>query len=172
MGGGVFCKKKWKMGAFCKKVENGGCFEKKWTFSQRMVHYVHYQYFLFYILLIWGCVRIQRTPCLRAWSSNYKVNSRTQSSHNSIVAQTDILLAKATLELWITVLKLGSPSSNSTFALSIGRIFSLRASPVVYFAADNASVSCLVVRLVGQFYRRASSDNGVQHCCVPHTAKQ
>jgi len=23
--------------------------------------------FLFYILLIWGCVRTQRTPCLRAW---------------------------------------------------------------------------------------------------------
>ena len=149
----------------------GGVFEKKWTFSQRMVHYVHYQYFLFYILLIWGCVRIQRTPCLRAWSSNYRLT--VEHNHlTTALSQTDILLAKATLELWITVLKLGSPSSNSTFALSIGRIFSLRASPVVYFAADNASVSCLVVRLVGQFYRRASSDNGVQHCCVPHTAKQ
>ena len=35
----------------------------KWTFPQRRVHYVHYQYFLFYILLlIWGCVRTQRTP--------------------------------------------------------------------------------------------------------------
>jgi len=39
---------------FCKKVENGGCFVKKWTFSQRRVHYVQYQYFLFYILLILG----------------------------------------------------------------------------------------------------------------------
>ena len=38
---------------FCKKV----------TFPQRRVHYVQYQYFLFYILLIWvGCVRTQRTP--------------------------------------------------------------------------------------------------------------
>jgi len=45
------------------KVENGGgCFFcKKWTFPQRRVHYVHYQYFLFYILLIRGCVRTQRT---------------------------------------------------------------------------------------------------------------
>jgi len=79
--GGAFCKKMWKMGSvFCKKVENtgcyfvkkvenggvffvkkwkiiGGCFCKKWTFSQRRVHYVQYQYFLFYVLLIWGCVR-------------------------------------------------------------------------------------------------------------------
>ena len=51
-------------------MENGGIFVKKWTFPQRRVHYVQYQYFLFYILLIWGggCVRTQRTPiCLRAW---------------------------------------------------------------------------------------------------------
>ena len=27
---------------------------KKWTVPQRRVHYVQYQYFLFYILLIWG----------------------------------------------------------------------------------------------------------------------
>ena len=27
---------------------------KKWTFPQCRVHYVQYQYFLFYILLIWG----------------------------------------------------------------------------------------------------------------------
>ena len=33
-------------------------FCKKWTFPQRRVHYVQYQYFLFYILLIWeGGVR-------------------------------------------------------------------------------------------------------------------
>ena len=44
----------WKM-FFCKKVENGGgVFCKKWTFPQRRVHYVQYQYFLFHILLIWG----------------------------------------------------------------------------------------------------------------------
>ena len=32
----------------------GGVSCKKWTFPQRRVHYVQYQYFLFYILLIWG----------------------------------------------------------------------------------------------------------------------
>ena len=42
------------MWGFVKKVENGGVFCKKWTFPQRRVHYVQYQYFLFYILLIWG----------------------------------------------------------------------------------------------------------------------
>ena len=41
---GVFSVKKWKMGGCC----------KKWTFPQRRVHYGQYQYFLFYILLIWG----------------------------------------------------------------------------------------------------------------------
>ena len=56
--GGVFFVKKWKM----------GCFVKMWTFPQSRVHYVQQQYFLFYILLIWGCVCTQRTPprCLRA----------------------------------------------------------------------------------------------------------
>jgi len=51
-------------GAFRKKVENGGVFfcKKNWTFLQRRVHYVQYQYFLFCILLIWGCVCTQRTP--------------------------------------------------------------------------------------------------------------
>ena len=45
------------MGAcfFVKKVESEGVFlYKKRTFPQRRVHCVHYQYFLFYILLIWG----------------------------------------------------------------------------------------------------------------------
>jgi len=54
----------------CKKVKNGVCvLYKKWkiggvfcvkkrTFPQRRVHYVQYQYFLFYILLIWGVRRI------------------------------------------------------------------------------------------------------------------
>ena len=32
----------------------GVLFVKKWTFPQRRVHYVRYQYFLFYISLIWG----------------------------------------------------------------------------------------------------------------------
>ena len=38
---------------FCKKWKMGGVLVKKWTFPQRRVHYVQYQYFLFYILLIW-----------------------------------------------------------------------------------------------------------------------
>jgi len=42
--GGVFCKN-WKMGVFL---------VKKWTFPQRRVHYVQYQYFLFYIYLFGG----------------------------------------------------------------------------------------------------------------------
>ena len=40
--------------------------QKKWTFPKRRVHYVKYQYFLCYILLIWGVrtppLRTQRTP--------------------------------------------------------------------------------------------------------------
>jgi len=42
-----FRKKSGKWGCFCKKkVENWGCFfVKKWTFPQRRVHYVQYQYF-------------------------------------------------------------------------------------------------------------------------------
>ena len=53
--GCFFVKKSKKWGVFCKKVENGGCFVKsgkygvffckKWTFRQRRVHYVQYQYF-------------------------------------------------------------------------------------------------------------------------------
>ena len=43
------------MGGVFVKVENRGVFSlKKWTFPQRRVHYVQYQYFLSYILLIWG----------------------------------------------------------------------------------------------------------------------
>jgi len=67
MGEGVF---------FCKKVENGFFCKKKWTFPQCSVHYVQYQYFLFYILLIWGCVRTQCTPlptCLKVKMSKIKV---------------------------------------------------------------------------------------------------
>ena len=45
-----------------RKWNGGGFYCKKWTFPQRRVHYVQYQYFLFYILLVWGCVRTQRTP--------------------------------------------------------------------------------------------------------------
>ena len=47
----------------CKKVENGGCFVKKWTFPQRRVHYVQYQYFFYFTFYLFGgCVRTQRTP--------------------------------------------------------------------------------------------------------------
>jgi len=43
----------------------GEGFLKKWTFPQRRVHYVQYQYFLFYILLILGGGSV-RTRCLWA----------------------------------------------------------------------------------------------------------
>jgi len=58
-GGGVFLKTSGKWGVF---------FVKKWTFPKRRVNYVQYQYFLFYVLLIWG-VRTNPTHplCLRAW---------------------------------------------------------------------------------------------------------
>jgi len=49
-------------GVFFVKSGKWGCFVKKWTFPRRRVHYVQYQYFLFCILFIWGCVRTQRTP--------------------------------------------------------------------------------------------------------------
>jgi len=65
--GGVFCKNSGKWGVV-KKWKMGGVFcKKKLTFSQCRVHYVQYQYFLFYILLIWG-VRTHpvHPPCLRA----------------------------------------------------------------------------------------------------------
>ena len=42
-----------------------------------------------------------------------KVNGRTHLT--TALSQPDILFAKPTLELWITVLKLGSPSSNNIF---------------------------------------------------------
>ena len=42
--GKFFVLKKWKWGVFV----------KKWTFPQRRVHYVQYQYFLFHILLTGG----------------------------------------------------------------------------------------------------------------------
>ena len=60
MGGGGF---------FCKKVENGGCFVKNGPFlnAGRIMYSRPISIFLFYILLIWGCVHTQRTPCLRAW---------------------------------------------------------------------------------------------------------
>jgi len=54
MEGVIFFYKKYKMGLlFCKKSGKWrGVFCKKWTFPQRRVHYVQYQYFLFYILLM------------------------------------------------------------------------------------------------------------------------
>jgi len=47
----------------------GVFFVKKWTFPQRRVHYVIMYtigtfYFTFYLF---GCIRTQRTPRLRAW---------------------------------------------------------------------------------------------------------
>ena len=72
--GGAFCKKVENRGCFfVKKVENGGCFfVKKWTFPQRRVHYVQYQYFLFNTVLIWGSAYTPNAPpCLRAWDEKF-----------------------------------------------------------------------------------------------------
>ena len=53
--GVAFYKKSGKWGVFfCKKVDLSS--------TQGALCTVQYQYFLFYILLIWGCVRTQRTP--------------------------------------------------------------------------------------------------------------
>jgi len=78
MGRGVFfVKKGGKWGVFCKKMENR-FFCKKWTFPQRRVHYVQYQYFLFYTLLIWGG-GAYAPPCLRACSvSHWTLYSGTE----------------------------------------------------------------------------------------------
>jgi len=54
---------KWGGVFFCKKSGKWGC--KTWTFSQRRVHYVQYQYFYFtFYLPVFAPA--QRTPCLRA----------------------------------------------------------------------------------------------------------
>jgi len=54
---GVFWGKNGKLGVFC----------KKWTFPQRRVHYVQYQYFfILHYTYLGVCVRTQRTPCLGA----------------------------------------------------------------------------------------------------------
>jgi len=49
---GVFCKKKWKMGVFFVKMNLSS--------TQGVLCVV--SVFLFYILLIGGCIRTQRTP--------------------------------------------------------------------------------------------------------------
>jgi len=82
-------------GCFCKKSGKRGCFVKKWTFPQRRVHFVQYQYFLFYILLIWGRVRALRTPGLRAcvwtvesiWLVQVGLGPRQGSMHTSVVCR-------------------------------------------------------------------------------------
>jgi len=56
---------------FGKKVENGGVFVKKWTFPQRTVHYVQYQYFFilhFFLFGGGGGYAPNALPCLRAWA--------------------------------------------------------------------------------------------------------
>ena len=54
------------MGFLQKSGKWGGMFFFKWTFPQRRVHYVQYQYFLFYILLIWGSAYAPIAPsCLQ-----------------------------------------------------------------------------------------------------------
>ena len=72
---GVFLYRSGKWGVF---------FCKKWTFLQRRVHYVQYQYILFYILLIWGCIRTQRTPCLRPVIHHLLLSNLTTGTYCSI----------------------------------------------------------------------------------------
>jgi len=57
------------MGFFVKKSGKWEVFCKKWTFSQRRVHYLQYQYFLFlHFTYLGGAYAPKRTlPCLRAW---------------------------------------------------------------------------------------------------------
>jgi len=78
---GLFCKKKWKMGGvFGKKVENG-FFVKNGPFLNAVVQY---QYFLFYILLIWGggAYAPNAPPCLRAWAP--RAGNATHTVENRI----------------------------------------------------------------------------------------
>jgi len=50
------------MGFFVKKVKNGG-FVKKWTFPQRRVHYVQYQYFfILHFTYLGGGVCTENAP--------------------------------------------------------------------------------------------------------------
>jgi len=66
-------------------------FCKKWTFPQCRVHYVQYQYFLFYILLIWGgCVRIQRTPLPTGLVSVAVKTSCNETKTNTKTSKWDI----------------------------------------------------------------------------------
>ena len=51
---------KWR--CFVKRSGKWGVFCKKWTFPQRRVHYVQYQYFLFHVLLIWGGAYAPNAP--------------------------------------------------------------------------------------------------------------
>ena len=54
--------KMWKMGVF---------FAKKWTFPQRRVHYVQYQYFFYFTFYLFGgedAYVPNAPPCLRAWT--------------------------------------------------------------------------------------------------------
>jgi len=68
-----FCKKKWKMGVFFGKKSEKCFFCKKVDLSSTqgaLGPYVQYQYFLFYILLIWGAYAPNAPPCLRACLAN------------------------------------------------------------------------------------------------------
>jgi len=80
----VFCKsgicKKWKMGVF---------FVKKWTFPQRRVHYVQYQYFFYFTFYFLGV----RTPTGRplptglGWGRMYEEGQMSDhiTKHNTSV---------------------------------------------------------------------------------------
>jgi len=55
-------------GVFCKKNGKWGVFRvKKWTFPQRRVHYVQYQYFFYFTFYLFGggAYAPNAPPCLR-----------------------------------------------------------------------------------------------------------
>jgi len=71
---------KWGGCFFVKKVEMGALFVKKWTFLQRRVHYVQYQYFFILHFTYLG-VRTHPThpPCLRACYLSVRLTPRQWS---------------------------------------------------------------------------------------------
>jgi len=90
---GVFFLKIWKVGVFfCKKKwKIGGCFfVKMWTYPQRRVHYVQYQYFLFLHFTYLGAVRTHPThpPAYRSGLERW-----TRDSERSRVRLTAVPLS-------------------------------------------------------------------------------
>ena len=82
---GCFFVKKWKMGVFLWKVEME-VFCKNWTFPQRRVHYVQYQYFFYFAFYLFGAAYAPNAPpCLRAYDTGHaRTSSRTAVQFSSV----------------------------------------------------------------------------------------